>query len=67
MLLIGPTLLAGIGQMLFKYCDVFKDAKYYTIDSRDIPDDEEGIIFALPLTQYLQRIPEYKKKLKKLH
>jgi len=66
MLFIGPTLLAGIGQMLIKYKDIFPNSEYYTIDS-SIPGDDQAIVFALPIPIYLQRIPELKKSIKKLY
>ena len=68
MLLIGPTLLAGIGQMLLKYKHVFPgETTYITID-KPIPDGhDEAIVFALPIPAYLAGIPYIKTKVKKLH
>lgn len=67
MLLIGPTLLAGIGQMLLKYQHVFPNSEYVTID-KPIPDGHsEAIVFALPIPAYLYGIPNIKKKIPKLH
>jgi glycosyltransferase involved in cell wall biosynthesis len=70
MLLIGPTLLAGIGQMLHKYTHVFEGAKYVTIDkvTPDIFNDhEEVIVFALPIPGWIQTVPVIKKFSKKVH
>jgi len=66
MLLIGPTLLAGIGQMLLKYTSVFPDSTYITIDEH-IPEADEAIIFALPITYWLNKIPTIKLRIKKVH
>jgi len=67
MLLIGPTLLAGIGQMLLKYSHVFPNCKYITIEEPIPSDATEGIVFALPIQRYFEKIPLIKKSLKKLH
>lgn len=65
MLLIGPTLLSGIGQHLKKYGSLFPGSTYVEL-SADLPDDEEAFIFALPVPYWLEAIPSLKKKYKHL-
>ena len=66
MLLIGPTLLSGIGQHLKKYEMVIPNSKYVEL-SDNLPDDEEGaIVFALPVDHWLIRIPILKEKYNRL-
>lgn len=65
MLLIGPPLLSGIGQHLKKYEKVIPNSVYVQF-SDNLPDDEEALIFALPVKQWLDKIPSIKSKYKKL-
>lgn len=65
MLLIGPSLLSGIGQHLKKYEKAIPNSVYVEI-SDSLPDDEEALMFALPLQHWLERIPALKRKYKKL-
>jgi glycosyltransferase involved in cell wall biosynthesis len=66
MLVIGPTLLSGIGQHAKKYTDLFPDWKYVQIQE-EIPPCERAFIFALPTDFWLNRIPDLKHKIKYLH
>jgi len=66
MLVIGPTLLSGIGQHAKKYTDLFPDWKYVQIQE-EIPPCERAFIFALPTDFWLNRIPDLKRKVKHLH
>jgi glycosyltransferase involved in cell wall biosynthesis len=66
MLLIGPSMLSGIGQHLFKYSHVLKHARYIQIGVDTIPEDDEALIFALPIKDWLDIIPEIKRKCKKV-
>ncbi len=66
MLVIGPSLLSGIGQCTKKYTELFPDWKYMEI-SEDIPECERAFIFALPIDYWFNKIPELKKKIKHLH
>jgi len=66
MLVIGPTLLSGIGQHAKKYTDLFPDWKYVQIQE-EIPPCERAFIFALPTDFWLNKIPELKRKVKHLH
>ena len=66
MLVIGPSLLSGIGQHAKKYTELFPDWEYTEIQN-DIPVCERAFIFALPIEYWFQKIPELKKKVKHLH
>ena len=66
MLVIGPTLLSGIGQHAKKYTDLFPDWKYVQIQE-EIHSCERAFIFALPTDFWLNKIPELKRKVKHLH
>ena len=66
MLLIGPSMLSGIGQHLFKYSHVLKHARYIQIGTNEIPEDDEALIFALPIKEWFDIIPEIKRKCKKV-
>ena len=65
MLLIGPSLMSGIGQHLKKYGTLFPGSTYVQL-SDDLPDAEEAFIFALPVPHWLERIPVLKKKYPRL-
>lgn len=66
MLLIGPSMLAGIGQHLFKYSYLLKGARYIQLGVDPIVEDDVALIFALPLQYWFDAIPEIKKKCKKV-
>jgi len=66
MLVIGPSLLSGIGQHAKKYTELFPDWEYTEIQN-DIPVCERAFIFALPIEYWFQKIPELKHKIKHLH
>ena len=66
MLVIGPTLLSGIGQHAKKYTELFPDWKYVQIQE-EITPCERAFIFALPTDFWLNKIPDLKRKVKHLH
>ena len=63
MLFIGPTPLSGIGQHCKKYMNLFPGSQYIEIQN-DIPQCENAFIFALPVSHWLDKIPEIKRKIK---
>lgn len=65
MLLIGPSLLSGIGQHLKKYGALFPGSTYVEL-SDHLPDADEAFIFALPVQRWLEIIPALKNKYKRL-
>lgn len=65
MILIGPTPLAGIGQVMIKYAEMF-NSEYYVLGQDTIPQNEDAFIFALPIDPWFQAIPIIKKVSKKV-
>lgn len=65
MLLIGPSLLSGIGHHLKKYGALFPGSTYVEL-SDELPDAEEAFIFAIPTSRWLERIPLLKQKYPRL-
>lgn len=62
-LFVGPTLLAGIGQVTKKYADLMK-AEYITFGERASKGHYENVfMFILPIDVQLQMIKDYYKKL----
>ena len=59
-------MLSGIGQHLFKYSYVLKNAKYIQVGVDPIPIDDVAFIFALPLQAWLDVIPIIKQNCKKV-
>lgn len=66
MLVIGPTLLSGIGQHAKKYTEMFPDWTYMEINE-NVPKCERAFVFALPVRHWLDKIIELKSKIKHLH
>ena len=64
MYFVGPSLLSGIGQVMKKYCDLM-NGKYIEF-GQGVPMNEELFVFALPIASWLQALPAYKKKAKKV-
>jgi hypothetical protein len=64
MLFIGPTLLSGIGQVMKKYCDLMNGR--YIQFGEEFPSNKEVFVFALPIPQWLNALPEIKKRSKKV-
>tara|TARA_Y100000389_G_scaffold4962_1_gene4652 strand:- start:12122 stop:13075 length:954 start_codon:yes stop_codon:yes gene_type:complete len=65
MLLIGPSLLSGIGQHLKKYEALFPGSTYVEL-TNELPDADMAFIFALPTPQWLSIIPALKEKYKQI-
>ena len=59
MILVGPSPLAGIGQVMIKYAQLL-NSKYYVLGQDLIPQGEEVFIFALPIENWFQAIPQIK-------
>ena len=66
MLLIGPSLLAGIGQHLLKYKALLEGSRYIQLGVDEIPKDDVAFIFALPTAAWLESIPMIKRQCKKV-
>lgn len=66
MIVIGPTTLAGIGQVCVKYSELFRCKRYLTIED-PLPVGEDIVfIFALPIPLWIDRIPILKRNNKKV-
>lgn len=64
---IGPTLLSGMGQHLFKYSFVFKDAKYIQASEfKGVEKDSTVMLYALPLPEWINILQNLKKITKKI-
>lgn len=59
MIFIGPTPLAGIGQVVNKYAQLF-GSKYYVLGKDMVPSDKDVFMFALPTPTWLMAIPQIK-------
>ena len=65
MIVIGPTLLCGIGQHAKKYTQMFEDATYHLIGS-ELPESDHGLIFTIPIKQNIDYIKYAKTRVKNL-
>ena len=65
MIIVGPTLLSGIGQHAKKYTQLFDDAKYYIIGS-ELPESEHGLAFLIPTKHDIEYIKYLKTRVKNL-
>src|SRR6056300_483161 len=65
MIVIGPTLLCGIGQHAKKYTQMFEDATYHLIGS-ELPESDHGLIFTIPIKQNIEYIKYAKTRVKNL-
>jgi glycosyltransferase involved in cell wall biosynthesis len=64
--IIGPTPLAGIGQQGMKYSRML-GCPYVMFDEFEkIPEGSSVMIYALPIPQWFERIPNMKKRFKKV-
>tara|TARA_R110002072_G_scaffold3092_1_gene23123 strand:- start:10797 stop:11741 length:945 start_codon:yes stop_codon:yes gene_type:complete len=68
MLFIGPTPLAGIGQCMLKYLDVFPGSKYIEAGqvTRDVCQGADIFMFPLPIEPWLSMIPQIKELTKSI-
>ncbi|MDA9847162.1 glycosyltransferase [Flavobacteriaceae bacterium] len=66
MILIGPTPLAGIGQVMIKYTKLL-NSKYYVLGQDPIPSGEDVFLFALPVESWFQTIPQIQSVSKSVH
>ena len=64
MLFIGPTLMSGIGQHTLKYVQLFEKADFKHIQDIDdsTPHHDCIFMFALPIGQWIDKIPLIKTK-----
>ena len=55
MIIVGPSLLSGIGQHASKYTNLFRECKYYEFGST-LPESDHVFVFMLPLKPHLDYI-----------
>jgi len=66
MIIIGPSLISGIGQHAQKYIKLFSpDCTYYTFGN-EIPEHEHGLIFMLPIKDHIEYVKYAKTRVKNL-
>ena len=66
MIVIGPGLNSGIGNMGKKYTSLFlPDSKYY-IFGNELPESEHGLIYMLPIDEHLEYLKYVRTRVKKL-
>lgn len=65
MIIIGPSLLSGIGQQGFKYTKLFDGAKYHELGTV-YPESDYGLIYVLPIQGHMAHIEYAKKRVKHL-
>lgn len=65
MIIIGPSLVSGIGQQAFKYTKLFEGATYHVLGS-EYPESVYGLIYILPIESHMQYIKYARKRVKHL-
>lgn len=65
MIIIGPLLNSGIGQHAYKYTKIFDDATYHFIGS-EIPEDDNGLLFLLPVKPHIEYLKYVRTRVKNL-
>ena len=66
MIVIGPSLLSGIGNMGKKYTSLFlPDSKYYVFGDK-LPESEHGLIYMLPIDEHLEYLKYVRTRVKNL-
>ena len=66
-LFIGPTLLAGIGQVTRRYIDLLCDGEYVEFNKKSNKEYyDNGFAFILPIQSILDSVDEHAKKCKNM-
>ena len=66
MILVGPTPLAGIGQVMIKYAKLLH-SEYYVLGQDPIPSGEDVFVFALPVDHWFKAITQLQTVSKSVH
>ena len=62
MIFVGPTTLAGIGQVMLKYVELFgEEAEYRCFGQDPIPANEHLFVYALPTAHWIKGLAVMKK------
>ena len=54
MIVIGPALNTGIGQLCKKYTRLFGNESVYYVFGKELPECDNGLIFMLPIPAHLE-------------
>jgi glycosyltransferase involved in cell wall biosynthesis len=66
MIVIGPSLLSGIGNQAVKYTKLFLPDSTYYIFGDKLPESEHGLIYMLPIDEHLEYLKYVKSRVKNL-
>ena len=60
MIVIGPALNTGIGQLCKKYTHLFGIESVYYVFGKELPQCDNGLIFMLPIPAHLEYLKHAK-------
>src|SRR5210317_587251 len=66
MIVIGPSLLSGIGNMGKKYTRLFLPDSKYCVFGDKLPESEHGLIYMLPIDEHLEYLKYVRTRVKNL-
>jgi hypothetical protein len=66
MIVIGPALNTGIGQLCKKYTHLFGIESVYYVFGKELPQCDNGLIFMLPIPAHLEYLKHAKRRVKNL-
>jgi len=66
MIIIGPALNTGIGQLSKKYTRLFGNESVYYVFGKELPQCDNGLIFMLPIPAHLEYAKYAKRRIKNL-
>ena len=66
MIVIGPSLLTGIGNHAKKYTNLFLPNSKYFIFGSQLPESEHGLVFMLPIQEHLEYLKYARTRVKNL-
>ena len=66
MIVIGPALNTGIGQLCKKYTHLFGIESVYYVFGKELPESEHGLIFMLPIPDHLEYLKYARTRVKNL-
>ena len=66
MIIIGPGLNTGIGQLCKKYTRLFGNESVYYVFGKELPECDNGLIFMLPTPAHLEYLKHAKRRIKNL-
>ena len=66
MIIIGPSLISGIGQQARKYMKLFLPNSYYYVFGNTLPESEHGMIYMLPVKDHMEYLKYARTRVKNL-